>query len=230
MDPQYSWSADGRSASSKGESSGTSASTVSSEHETHEPARPTRSEYAAYAAMLGNLEARAESRLAQRLVAPMPSRSSKRLQALALSSLLPDGDELLQTHRRSSRDRIPRHIELSTRWPLAPSQLPCPPLDLNEAILSFAHAYIRQNKLILPEHEHTIDQEVEQYPPLPETLVSSTRQMVNQTLVSLAACRPPLSRKRARKMEPMGWKAVLGATSAINGHRELVAPGPSGRN
>ncbi|KAK4689817.1 hypothetical protein P7C73_g279, partial [Tremellales sp. Uapishka_1] len=103
---------------------------------------------------------------------------------------------------------------VSTKWPLPLSKLPPATIGLDRAIVAFASSYIRTNKLAYPgESLPLAPDRLEEDLHLPENLVDSTKEFINQTLVNLAIVRPGVVRKKRKALDTVGWEGVMGSAS-----------------
>nr|XP_031857432.1 uncharacterized protein CI109_007159 [Kwoniella shandongensis]KAA5524504.1 hypothetical protein CI109_007159 [Kwoniella shandongensis] len=110
----------------------------------------------------------------------------------------------------------------NTRWPLSPSELPLSTIaSLEEAIINFASAYIREHHLSLPSREHSMTVE-DDTPLLPPSLVQSTTRMLNQALVNIAGVRPAVVKKRRKAMMAIDGAGVLNIASMDPNTRLVV--------
>ncbi|WVR04504.1 hypothetical protein IAU60_001508 [Kwoniella sp. DSM 27419] len=130
---------------------------------------------------------------------------------------------LARRKARRREDQADGKASTSTRWPLAPAEIP-PEVDheyLKEAITTFASRYLRTHKLRfppdpldaapVPPSDNADELELELEPELPEDLVGSTIQMIDSVLVNLAVCRPVGVGRERRHMGTMDWGGVVEA-------------------
>jgi hypothetical protein len=178
---------------------------------TEDAQKPSRSEYTAYNLLLRELSAQHEPGLAEWLALAKTQRAS---------SFNPDIPPSRQsTVVPSPASRHPADLEaLSTRWPLSPDELSAPPADLQEAILDFTQAYIREHRLVLP--RVAVSKDVTIPAILPPRLVLSSVEMVNEVLVGLAGMRPPETAARRRSKAGLGWQGVVGSAAVISSSKE----------
>jgi hypothetical protein len=158
-----------------------------------EPApRSTREEYQSYAALVHSIDI-GDTLIAKRIIAT-------------------------HTQHVNVPGKATNRATTSSQWPLHTSDLAKlhDPDALEESILAFASAYIRDNNLVLPRLAHAKgdDQSLRGMVDLDETLPSllpDIMSKVDRLLNNLAVMRPPAVKKKRRDMKPMGWSAVLSA-------------------
>ena len=183
--------------SSSSSSTPASSSSSSSPHlDSPVAPRPTRSEYASYTAMLRHLDARESGKLSRRLIDSQAT--------LAFDHPPPNDDSTPKRKWQTAKE------EISTHWPLAPVDLPRPPVTLENAIISFASSHLRAHRPTSSQPEISL---VEGDVTLPPSLVSSTKEFVNQILVGMALMRPVDVARKRRLMRRISWHGVLGAAS-----------------
>jgi hypothetical protein len=211
-----------------------SVGTVSPPSPPPSPPRPTRSEYADYAALLRQERAHDPARLARRLVTRYrrAAEGGGEQDDTASGTVAPDrsalvADEASQPHPLRSRKRRrgiqgDRSGDVSSRWPLMVEEIPHPPSTIQESVLAFASAYVRQHRLSVPQDSILRHPSDTDEPTFHANLVPSTMEAIDRVLVSLAGMRP-VGKKRARKdMGCMDWQSVLAASSVLPGCQACV--------
>ncbi|CAD6573299.1 MAG: hypothetical protein TREMPRED_000771 [Tremellales sp. Tagirdzhanova-0007] len=192
--------------SSSSSSTPASSSSSSSPHlDSPVAPRPTRSEYASYTAMLRHLDARESGKLSRRLIDSQAT--------LAFDHPPPNDDSTPKRKWQTAKE------EISTHWPLAPVDLPRPPVTLENAIISFASSHLRAHRPTSSQPEISL---VEGDVTLPPSLVSSTKEFVNQILVGMALMRPVDVARKRRLMRRISWHGVLGAASLTCEDHEVL--------
>jgi hypothetical protein len=105
----------------------------------------------------------------------------------------------------------------SSTWPLQPEDLTKHhDVDgLEESILAFASAYIREHDLILPRHQQfkddDLDTRVDDLDEILPNLLPDMMSKVDKLLNNLAMMRPAAFKKKRQSMKPMSWSSVLSA-------------------
>lgn len=154
--------------------------------------RPTREEYLSYTAIVHDID-KGDTLLAKRIIA---------------------------THNQQTNasDTADAEASISSRWPLRPTDLSKlhDPDGLEESILAFASAYIREHRLVLPRLAHSMDDDqldrnVIELDEILPSLLPDMMSKVDKLLNNLAVMRPPAVRTKRRDLKPMGWGAVLSA-------------------
>jgi hypothetical protein len=194
------------------------------------PPRPTRSEYADYAALLRQQRAHDPSRLARRLVTryrratevgDVVDSTASEAVTPGLSTLAADGaSQPLRSRKRRHSTEGETSRDVSTRWPLMVDEIPDPPSTIQESILAFASAYVRQHRLTVPQdsilrHPSNTDE-----PTFHANLIPSTIEVIDRVLVSLAGARPVGKKQTRKDMGCMDWQSVLAASSVLPGFQE----------
>ena len=107
---------------------------------------------------------------------------------------------------------FPQYINSST-WPLQSSDLPpSDPSALEDSILAFASAYIRDNNLVLPrQHQHGSSAGLEDLGEVIPGFLPGMMETVDQLLDNLAVMRPAAVRTKRTTLKPMNWNSVLSA-------------------
>lgn len=198
------------------------------------PPRPTRSEYADYAALLRQQRAHDPARLARRLVTRYrravvgggeQDDTASGTAAPDRSTLAAEGTSQPQPLRSRKRRRgIQKDTsgDVSARWPLMVEETPHPPSTIQESVLAFASAYVRQHRLSVRQDSILRHPSDTDEPTFHANLVPSTIEVIDRVLVSLAGTRP-VGKKRARKdMGCMDWQSVLAASSVLPGCQACV--------
>jgi hypothetical protein len=105
----------------------------------------------------------------------------------------------------------------SSTWPLRPVDLSRHHSadSLEESILAFASAYIREHDLILPRHQQfkdeDLDTRVDDLDEILPNLLPDMMSKVDKLLNNLAIMRPAAVKKKRQSMKPMSWNTVLSA-------------------
>ena len=168
---------------------------------------PNRSEYAGYTALLRDLEKRDLDPIAQRLISPIDGETQSSPNGSPNSSAVRD---------RSARPRKKRKFlieDLSTRWPIGLEESLDPPMALDEALMSFAANHIRKHRLCLPNIGESSTQDEDMI--LPSSLVESTKEYINQILVSMAGMRPVDTLTRRKNFKRISMDGVLGGATMM---------------
>jgi hypothetical protein len=166
-----------------------------------EPPRPTRQDYQTYTALVRNID-KGDCLVAKRIIA--------------------SNDQIRQLH--SSTDDTQEVLEskqvLSSTWPLQLADLPpSDPDSLEDSILAFASAYIRQNNLVLPRDldNNMTASGLEDLDEIVPDFLPGMMETVDQILDNLAVMRPAATRKKRSTLKPMDWRSVISA-GIIGGH------------
>ena len=107
---------------------------------------------------------------------------------------------------------LPQYINSST-WPLQSNDLPpSDPSSLEDSILAFASAYIRDNNLVLPRHQqHGSSAGLEDLDEIIPEFLPGMMETVDQLLDNLAVMRPAAVRTKRTTLKPMNRNSVLSA-------------------
>ena len=164
------------------------------------PPRPSRTDYESYTALVRNID-KGDNLIAKKI--------------LAIRASEPEGHA--GDHDRAETD--PQSEEYTTRWPIQAGQLG----DGNEvealedSILAFASAYIRQNELTLPRQEvfrkqtHLDTEDLDELDERIPAFLPNVMDQIESILDSLAMMRPEGSSRKRQQMRPMGWESVISA-------------------
>lgn len=170
------------------------------------PPRPTRTEYADYAAIVRAID-KGEHLIAKRI---LDAREEDRTE---------DAASPVETIKKGKKKTAPKRS--STAWPLQPAELGDQGDTgqgdhwLEDSIMAFASAYIRQHRLVPPLHDATeaqgptnglegLDEVVPQF--LPDIMDT-----VESLLDTLATMRHAATRTKRDLFKPMGWEQVMTA-------------------
>jgi hypothetical protein len=157
--------------------------------------RPTQQDYQTYTALVQNID-KADCLIAKRIIANHDD-SSKTVE---------NGNEV--NEKRNGQD-------LSSLWPLQQTESHLVnPDSLEESILAFASAYIRQNNLVLPRRQEsqlsaTPDLGLEDLDEIIPDFLPGMMETVDRLLDNLAVMRPAASRKKRAELRSMDWNSVL---------------------
>jgi hypothetical protein len=167
-----------------------------------EPPGPTRQDYQTYTALVRNID-KGDCLVAKRIIA-----SNDQIRQLRSSA---DADQEVSEHKQV----------LSSRWPLQLADLPpSDPDSLEDSILAFASAYIRQNNLVLPRNldvDSATGSGLEDLDEIIPDFLPGMMESVDQILDNLAVMRPAATRKKRSTLKPMDWRSVISA-GIIGGH------------
>lgn len=120
--------------------------------------------------------------------------------------------------RRGTKGETSRDV--STRWPLMVEEIPDLPSTIQESILAFASAYVRQHRLSVPQDSILRNPSDTDEPTFHANLIPSAIEVIDRVLVGLAGTRP-VGKKQTRKvMGCMDWQSVLASSSVLPGFQE----------
>jgi hypothetical protein len=154
-----------------------------------ETPRPTPQDYQSYTALVRHID-KGNTLLAKRIIATINQ----------LRNFIVDPEIL------------PQYINSST-WPLQSFDLPpSDPTSLEDSILAFASAYIRDNNLVLPrQRPHGSSAGLEDLDEIIPDFLPGMMETVDQLLDNLAVMRPAAVRTKRTTLKPMRWNSVLSA-------------------
>jgi hypothetical protein len=154
-----------------------------------ETPRPTQQDYQSYTALVRHID-KGDTLLAKRIIA-----TNDQLRNFTVDP-----------------EVLPQYISTST-WPLQSSDLPpSDPSSLEDSILAFASAYIRDNKLVLPrQQQHGSSAGLEDLDEIIPDFLPGMMETVDQLLDNLAVMRPAAVRTKRTTLKPMNWNSVLSA-------------------
>lgn len=160
-----------------------------------EPPRPTRQDYQTYTALVRNID-KGDSLVAKRIIA--------------------SHDQLRRLHNSTDDTQdLPEYRQvLSSTWPLQLADLPpSDPNSLEDSILAFASAYIREHNLVLPRqsNDNATTSGLEDLDEIIPDFLPGMVETVDQLLDNLAVMRPAATRKKRSTLKAMDWRGVISA-------------------
>lgn len=171
--------------------------------------RPSQKDYESYATLVRHID-KGDTLTAKRILAARSFEKEASGPITVTQQVEEEGASLTKKRGKAAAGGP------STSWPLRPSELGHHPGGaksvLEDAILAFASAYIRQEQLVHPRHNNAeLTTEVVELDELFPAFLPNVIDKVNSLLDNLAAMRPAAQPKQRRQMKPMDWRSVLSA-------------------
>jgi hypothetical protein len=175
--------------------------------------RPSHKDYESYTTLVRHID-KGEKLIAKRILAARPSEQEGTIGG----DVAEDQDEEPREKSNSRANGRTNVSNLSTAWPLRPADIGHQAAEativLQDAILAFASAYIRQHQLVHPRQQLDVEGEsttMADIDGLIPAFLPNVMNKVDSLLNSLASMHPAAQPKRRAQMRPMGWGSVISA-------------------